>query len=70
MEEFQFPIDRFRAVGSWMAEMERRMNVLEAEARRLDGLAIQQGERIKELEEFRHSVQVVMRLSQQPETQE
>lgn len=61
MEEFQFPIDRFRAVGSWMSEVERRLNAAEGEVKRLTDYTRLQADKIKELEEFKRSVQIVIR---------
>ena len=59
-EEFKFPIDRFRDVASLLSEMERRINVLEAEVKRLDGYTKYQNDRIKELETFRSGIRIVM----------
>ena len=64
MEEFKFPIDRFRDVGRWMSEMERRLNLAEGEVERLTKYTRFQADQIKELQEFKHSVQIVLRQNQ------
>jgi hypothetical protein len=66
-EEKKFPIDRFRDIASWMAEVERRLNDLEAQVKRTSQNSIHDSLRLGELEKFKESLQVILRPPQHKE---
>lgn len=66
-EEKKFPIDRFREVATWMGEIERRLNDLEAQLKRTSQNGVHDSLRINELEKFRESLQVILRPPQHEE---
>jgi hypothetical protein len=66
-EETKFPIDRFRNIASWMSEVDRRLNSLEAQLKTTSVNGIHDSGRIRQLEEFAASLKVVLQPPQEVE---
>lgn len=63
----KFPIDNFREVAGWMAEVERRLNNLESQLETTSKLGVHNGTRLTELERFAASLKVVIQPQKEAE---